>query len=93
MDLIAAGLLVATAAAVAAAVWAWHAGPFTQAGLARRLARPEFWEQALAGREDARLTVFGPVADVAMAAARDLGYDVGEPTTHAGRTTFTVRRR
>lgn len=87
-------LLLATAVAlVAAAVgWLWHVVPFTRRGIARRLARPEFWEQALAGRDHAELTVFGPVAHDAMEAARRLGYEVSRPTTNAVRTTFTVRR-
>lgn len=89
-------LLLAAAVTVlaAAAAWAWRAVPFTRAGLARRLARPEFWEQMLAGRDHAAVTVFGSVADDAMQAARRLGYDVDVTTTTIGnRTTFTVRRR
>ncbi|HWL35638.1 MAG TPA: hypothetical protein VNQ77_05540 [Frankiaceae bacterium] len=86
-------LLAAVVAILAAAAgWAWHAAPFTRAGLRRRLVRPEFWEQVLAGRDHAAVTVFGPVADDAMQAARSLGYDVDEPATNGSRTTFTVRR-
>lgn len=86
-------LLAAAVAFVAAAVgWLWHVVPFTRRGVARRLARPEFWEQVLAGRDHAELTAFGPVAHDAMEAARRLGYEVSGPTPTAARTTFTIRR-
>ncbi len=86
-------VLLAAVLALGAVFWLSRTVPFTRRGVARRLARPQFWEQALAGREQAELTVFGPVADDVAEAAPRLGYDVGEPTTDGGRTRITVRRR